>query len=308
MAHSSRPAAETVQPAFDVLVEAAHLRAAALHGEDHLRPARGEDAPAVGAAGLHDHGPALRAARDGQRAARLDPAALVIGVVDLGRVGQDPGRLVVDEGVSVPAVPQRETRLQHLVRPVIALLARRQLVHAGVLRLQIGGGGHHVPGHPPLAHHVQRAEPAGEVVGGVEGGGQRSPQAEMPGDGRHHRQHDRGVEEADLPAAADVGVEAAAMHIVQAEQVGEEAAVELGGLQHAGDVLVARRVEDVVQRRFRVAPAAGVQRGGPGLQVGDQVHLALGHATSCADDPPDRRAETSGRPCPLPGVRPGCGP
>ena len=109
---------------LEVVVEGAHLVLAALDGEHRLRPARRKVAPAIGAAGLHDHRMALRAARDRQRAARLDPAPLVIGVMHLRRDRRStPAALSSTKAPGVPAVPQREAGLQHLVGPVVALLA-----------------------------------------------------------------------------------------------------------------------------------------------------------------------------------------
>ncbi len=220
---------------------------------------------------------ALRAARDRERAAGLDPAALVIGVVHLRGIGEDAGLLVEDEGVVVPAVPEREAGLEHLVGPVVAQLARRQLVEARVARLQIGGRGHHVPGHAALAHHVERGEPPRQVIGRVEAGGERGPQPEMAGRRRHHRQHDGRIEEGDLPAAPHIGVVAVAMDVVEAEQVGEEAAVELRRFELARDQLVAAGLQDVVQRGLGMTPTPGVLRRRAGLQIGDQMHLASGH-------------------------------
>jgi hypothetical protein len=65
--------------------------------------------------------------------------------------------------------------------------------------------------------------------------------------------------------------------IIEAEQVREEAAVEFCRLQHPRDVLVAAGVQDVVQCRFRVPPAADVHGGRACLQIGDEVHLSLRH-------------------------------
>ena len=79
------------------------------------------------------------------------------------------------------------------------------------------------------------------MIGGVEAGRQRRAQSEMPGDGRHDRQHHGRVEIADLAAAAHIGVETALVQVVEPEQVGEEAAIELRRLEHARDVLVAAR-------------------------------------------------------------------
>ena len=58
-----------------------------------------------------------------------------------------PAFLSQHQRIRVPTVPQREAGFQHLVGAVVALLARRELVQAGVLRLEIGGRGDDVPGH-----------------------------------------------------------------------------------------------------------------------------------------------------------------
>ena len=121
------------------------------------------------------------------------------------------------------------------------------------------------------------------MVGGVEAGGEGGAQADMTGCGSHHGQHDGWIQVADLAAAPDVGVVAAAMQVIQPEQIGEETRVELRRLQRAGDVLVAAGVQDIVQRRLRMAPPANVQRSGPRLEVGDQVHLPLRHALDGGD-------------------------
>ncbi len=79
----------------------------------------------------------------------------------------------------------------------------------------------------------------------------------MPRGGRHHGQHDCRIEEADLAAPPDIGVVAAVVDVVEAEQVGEEAAVEFRRFQQAGNVFVAAGLEDIVERRFRVPPSPG---------------------------------------------------
>ena len=60
-------------------VERLHVGLAVLQGEHQFAPARREIAAARRRPGLHDHRPALRRARHGQRAARADPASLVVG-------------------------------------------------------------------------------------------------------------------------------------------------------------------------------------------------------------------------------------
>jgi hypothetical protein len=183
--------------------------------EDDLRPPRRELPATVRAARLHDDRAPLRAARDRQRATRPDPTPAVVGVVHLRGIGQRPGLLVADESVGVPAVPKRKASLEHLIRAVVTLLTRGQFIQPGIPRLEVGRGRHDVPGDAALAHHVQRPEPAREVVSRVEARGQGGAKSQMPGRIRHDRQHDRGVQEADLAAAPHISVEAAAVQVIQ---------------------------------------------------------------------------------------------
>jgi hypothetical protein len=269
-----RRPADLRQPGLDVVVEGDGVGLAVRGAEDHLRPARGEFAATLRGAGLQEHRPALRRARDGERAAGAHALALEIGVADLGRVDEHALLAVQHQGAVVPAVPQGVAGLQHLVAEVVALVLGRDAVHPEVPRFQVGGGGHHVPRRPPLGQHVERGHGPCEVVGIHEGGGQRRAQPEMAGDPRHQRQDHQRVEVADLPAEPQIGIEIAAVDVRQAEGIGVEAGIEARGFQHPGDVLVARWLEDVVQVGFRVAPGAGVVGGRAGLQVGDQMHAA----------------------------------
>ena len=83
------------------------------------------------------------------------------------------------------------------------------------------------------------------MVGGMEAGGEGGAETKVAGDGGHDGQDDGGIEVRDLAAAADIGVEAALVEIIEAKQVGEEAGVEPGGFQQTGDGLIALGAEDV---------------------------------------------------------------
>ena len=126
-----------------------------------------------------------------------------------------------------------------------------------------------------MAEMVETAEHAGDLIRVIEGRGVSEAEADMLGDARHHRQQHGRVEQADLPAATHHGVEAAVIEVVEAEDVGEEQAVEPAGFEHAGDVLVAFGAEDVVDRGFRVAPGAVMVTGRTRHQESDEVHLPL---------------------------------
>jgi hypothetical protein len=248
-------------------------------GEDHLGPARGEVATAVGSAGLHDHGMALRAARHGERPARLDPFAGVVDIVDLRRIGKDAALLVDDQRIGLPALPQPEAGLHDLVGAVVAQIARRQLVTAEVARLKVADRRDDVPRHAAPAQHVERAQRAGDLVRVVEGRRHRGAEPDVLRDARHHRQHRQRIEEAHLPAALQDGVEVAPVIVEQAQRVGEEQAVELALLQHPRDMLVPGRVEEIVVG-LGMPPHAVVMSGRPGLEERHQAHLArLAHRT-----------------------------
>src|SRR5262249_30092876 len=82
---------------------------------------------------------------------------------------------------------------------------------------------------------------------------------------------------ADLPAIADIGLEAAAVDVVDADQVGEEAAVEAGIFQGARVLGVAVGPEEIAEHRFGMAPATHVAGRGSRLGVCDEMHLTLAH-------------------------------
>ena len=83
---------------------------ARIDDEDQLAPSRPEALAAAALAGLDDDRAALRRARHGERPARAEVAALVVEPVDLVRVGEEAGRLVLDDGVVLPGYPNGRAR------------------------------------------------------------------------------------------------------------------------------------------------------------------------------------------------------
>ena len=75
-------------------------------GEHRLGVARGKAAAGVGRAGLHQHRPALRAARHVERPSHLVEVAAVVDRPDTVRLGVKPAGPVVGNRVRRPAVPQ----------------------------------------------------------------------------------------------------------------------------------------------------------------------------------------------------------
>ena len=155
------------------------------HGEQHLGGARRKLAAGVGLAGLHDHRLALRRARHHQRPAHREVLALVMQHVHLGRVEEQARRLVQDEGVVLPGVPQPLRHLDELGGAAVAVGMRGMLVVAEVERLRRRRRGHHVPADAALAHLVERGEHPRHMERIEIGGGRRRDQADVA---RHRRQ------------------------------------------------------------------------------------------------------------------------
>ena len=82
--------------------------------------------------GLHDHGMALGRARHRERTARFEPFADVVERADLGRVGEEAGGLVGDDGVVGPGGPMAHHDLDELVGAVVAQVVLEMLVLAEV--------------------------------------------------------------------------------------------------------------------------------------------------------------------------------
>ena len=161
--------------------------------EDQLGPAGGEGHAAAALARLQQHRMALRRARHGERALRLEVLAAVVEPVDLVGIGEAAALLVDDQRIVFPAVPQAGDDLHELVGAVVAQVVLEMLLVAEVLGLRIVERGDDVPGDAAAGHQVERREQArdmerlvvGRRVGRAEaepGGGRRpSPSARSVG-------------------------------------------------------------------------------------------------------------------------------
>ena len=113
--------------------------------EDRLGKAGGEGAAVVGGAGLHIDRPALRRARDVERPAHAKMLADMIERVDLAGIGEDAGGGIVDERVVLPAVPEPRDDIEIFPGALVALVVRRMLGQAEILRRLRRAGGDDVP-------------------------------------------------------------------------------------------------------------------------------------------------------------------
>ena len=81
--------------------------------------------------------------------------------------------------------------LNVFVGHVVALVVRRQSLHAEILGRQIGTAGHHVPAPAPARNLVQRADDARRQVWRIGEGRQRRHDPQPRGRRRHQRRHHR---------------------------------------------------------------------------------------------------------------------
>ncbi|CAM5411779.1 hypothetical protein SMICM304S_09649 [Streptomyces microflavus] len=152
-----------------------------LDGEDDLRPAGGEVLSVRGGACLDDDGVALRRAGNVQRALYGEVLALVSEDVQLLRLEEAAGLLVVEEGVVFPAVPQPGDDLHELPCAVVSGRVLGLLVQVVVARFGVRRGGHDVPARAAGAEVVEGGELPCQGEGFVVGRGRGRGEADVPG-------------------------------------------------------------------------------------------------------------------------------
>lgn len=206
-------------------------------------------------AGLDDDRPALHRPRDVERPAHRKVLALVVEHMQPLRVEIEPAFGVADEGVVGKAVPQAGDDVVEFARPLVALVMLDMLVEAEIQRRVGVGRGDDVPARAAAADMVERGEPAGNVIGRVEGRRRGCHQPDVIGDGGERRQQRERLEGRDRMAAP----QRLDRHVEHGQMIGHEEGVELGHLQCLREAFEVREVEIGVGIGARVAPGAGVK-------------------------------------------------
>src|SRR6187399_1511033 len=147
--------------------------------EDDFSRCRSELAPVLRLAGLHHHWMSLNRARCVERTLDAEMSALVVDVVHLVRVVEAAARLVTDEGVVLPAVPQGLHGLDMLMRAGVSVGMVWLLVAVEVSGRIVAGRRHHVPTRPTARQQVERGEFAGKSVRLLIGRRGRCDEADM---------------------------------------------------------------------------------------------------------------------------------
>ena len=197
----------------------------------------GEFLSALGCAGLEEQWGALRSG-DGERlTGNGEELAIVVDVAHLIRVDEDVGVGIGLERVrSDRALEQLVHDLHELIGPVVALIVRDLALEPEVAGSGVDIAGDDIPGDSTVGEVIEGGQGAGEQVGllvGHRGGHAESQRLRGRG---HGRDCDEGVEQRELhsPAVRDVGV--AAVHVVDAEDVGEEERGESSVFEGLGQV------------------------------------------------------------------------
>ncbi len=176
------------------------------------------------------HRGALRRGRD--QVHRVEPVlrAAVPHAAHGGRVGE-AGRVARTAPSSQLRSHRRIDGRHELVRQVVAVVMRHLPgePHRPGRAVQVAG--HDVPADPPIRELVQRGHAAGEGEGLLVGQVDGDAEAEMLRDGGHGGHQQQRVQQRHLHRVAQRRVRRAAMHVVDAQHVGQEQPVEQPALQ-----------------------------------------------------------------------------
>jgi hypothetical protein len=241
-------------------------------GEDDLGPPRREVPPPPRRAGLQQHRATLGAARHRERAADLEPLALVVELVDRLGLGEQAVLAVEHQRVVIPGVPEPDGGLEELVRPVVARVVSQDLVDAEVLRLAVVDRGDDVPCRPTPGEVVERRERPRHMERRVVGGRVGGAESDVAGRAGQDAEHDAEVELHRAGARAHGLGDGAAVDAGHRQPVVEEHQIEAPVLEGATDLLVVARCEEPVLGG-RVPPRPRVHRRVPGLHEAHQRHL-----------------------------------
>ncbi len=228
-----------------------------------LGMARGELAAIVGTAGLEQHRMALRRPWQVQRTVHVEERAMMADRLQHRGIDEAPAGLVTDEGVVLPAVPQRLDQRREFVGARVALAVIGRGGPAEIARRARIGGRHHIPSGAPATDMVQRRKTPRDVVGLVVAGRYGGHQPDMRGRGGDAGQQQRRLQRGDRTEMDLVG---------DRRVVGKEDRIELCGLRDACQAHVVLHVDEGARIAGGQAPGRRHEAGMQGVDV--QMQLA----------------------------------
>jgi hypothetical protein len=211
-------------------------------------------------------------------------APLVRDVPDLGRIGVDAARAVLDHGIVRPTVlPQAVAQAAVLVGHRVALVVLRQTGQTEAARGAVEIRGHDVPRDPATGQVVERADEAREDVGVVLQHRTGETEAEVFGHRGHRRDQEHRIVDRDLRRRSHRRVAAAAVDVVAADHVGQEHGVEATLLDQPRETRPLREIGVVDHAIVRPHPqtwrlvhdAVHVERVEDHARAGREAHRAI---------------------------------
>ncbi|CAJ3487488.1 Uncharacterised protein [Burkholderia pseudomallei] len=203
--------------------------------EHRLRVPRGERPPIGRAARLHEHRMPLRRPRQIQRPVHAKMRAAMRDRPHLRRIDEAAARLVADERVVVPAIPQRLHDVDEFGRARIARRVIGRRVEAEIARGAGVGRRHDVPPRAAAAHMIERSEAAREIERFVVARRRGADEADARRRGGDRREHDRRFERGDRTEVDLIDDRCV---------VREKHRVELRGLRDPRDAHVMRDIDE----------------------------------------------------------------
>ena len=189
--------------------------------------------------------------------------------VQLSRVEIAAVRLVADERVVLPAIPEAEHHVHELLGAAVAQAVLHVGVAAEVERLLLGPGGDDVPADPALADVVERGELTGDVIGIVVGRGRAGKEADPLGDGGERADEGQRFVHIDAGVVAELVV--IPRGVAHSDAVGPEHEVDLGPLGGLRHLFPEPDIERRVRLGPRHAPPGGMRAVGNDVEA--ELHL-----------------------------------
>ena len=187
--------------------------------------------------------------------------------MDLGGICEDAVGLVAPHGIISPTrlpqlVDDGHVLVSGVVPTVVVGLGRQAHATRGAVEI----AGHNVPADPAACQVVQRRHAAGEQIGRFVGQVGGHAETDVFGDRRHHRHDHHRVVDRDLHRIDDRRRRAAAIDVVDADDIGEEDPVELAAFRQARQILP-------ISDRVVLGRAIARMRPHAVLDMADAVHV-----------------------------------
>ncbi len=158
--------------------------------------------------------------------------AVVADLAHAVRVGEHAARRVGLHGVVVPtAFPQLVDHLHIFLGDGVAVVVGGLAFASGAFGGAVEIAGDDVPADAPVGQVIQRRHAPGEAIGRLVGEIHGDAEAEMRGRRRHRGDQQQRIVDRRLRGVGQRRARVAAEHIVDAEHVGEEQAVEQAALE-----------------------------------------------------------------------------